>query len=245
MITRVYSRLLYIPWLVTSLFLQPICSSSPISMRPTCCHGQYAPFRLSPGILYRQRTQLLNYRTQSIDSSLFAAQIIHHRTGLATSLNLCMKRSQNSNAPSPQSSGTHFPKGMPLASSPVQQPLAASHPRAPRESHYEHAAIGSASGCSPLGGRATWIGVGNGYWNLTLSNRWFFQVLQTCCSALFTTSLGTKLVKLKSGAMEDQGPETQVGEPRVFGHKRDVSMSHSGNTLREGARQTHLLGVIL
>ena len=62
---------------------------------------------------------------------------------------------------------------------------------------------------------------------------------------LFTTSLGTKLVKLKSGAMEDQGAETQAGEPRVFGHKRGVSMSHSGNTLREGARQTHPLGVIL
>jgi hypothetical protein len=75
-ITRVHSRLLYIPWLDISFLLQPICNSSPISMRPTCCHGQYDPFRFSPGILDRQRTQLLNYRTQSIGSSLFAAQII-------------------------------------------------------------------------------------------------------------------------------------------------------------------------
>lgn len=62
---------------------------------------------------------------------------------------------------------------------------------------------------------------------------------------LFTTPFGTKLVKLKSGATEDQRAETQAGEPRVFGYKRDVPMSHSGNTLSEGARQVHLLGVIL
>ncbi|KFY07745.1 hypothetical protein V492_06866 [Pseudogymnoascus sp. VKM F-4246] len=134
---------------------------------------------------------------------------------------------------------------MPLASSPVQQPLVASHPRAPRESHHEHAAIGSASGCSPPGGRATWTGVENGYWNLTLSNRWFFSSFADMLLGLFTTSFGTKLVKLKSGATEDQVAKTQAGEPRVFGHKRDVPMSHSGNTLREGARQVRQLGVIL
>lgn len=135
---------------------------------------------------------------------------------------------------------------MPLASSPVQQPLAASHPRAPRESHYEHAAIGSASGCSPPDGWATWTGVGNGYWNLTLSNRWFF-FCKFCrfVARLVYYVLGAKLVKLKSGASRVSRAETQAGEPRVFGHKRDVPMSHSGNTLREGARQVRQLGVIL
>lgn len=98
---------------------------------------------------------------------------------------------------------------------------------------------------APPVGRATWTGVGNGYWNLTLSNRWFFSSFADMLLGLFTTPLGSKLVKLKSGATEDQEAETQAGEPRVFGHKRDVPMSHSGNTLREGARQVHLLGVIL
>lgn len=67
---------LYIPRLGTSFSLQPICNSSPVSMLPTCCHGQYSLFRFSPEIFDRQRPQLLNYRTQSIDSSLFAAQTI-------------------------------------------------------------------------------------------------------------------------------------------------------------------------
>ncbi|KFX95533.1 hypothetical protein V490_03803 [Pseudogymnoascus sp. VKM F-3557] len=98
----------------------------------------------------------LNFSTTGTNPLPFVVRVSdhHHRTGLVTSLNLCTKGSHNSNAPSPQSSSTHFPKGMPLASSPVQQPLAASHPRAPRESHDEHAAIGSASGCSPpMGGQ--------------------------------------------------------------------------------------------
>lgn len=243
MTTRVYSRLHIIPgWLLPSFF-NPFAAH-----RQFQCSGHVAMANMLPLDSHKKYStgKGLNFSTTGTNPLPFVVRVSDHHlcTGLVTSLNLCTKGSQNSNAPSPQSSSTCFPKGMPLASSPVQQPLAASHPRAPRESHYEHAAIGSASGCSPPDGWTTWTGVGNGYWNLTLSNRWFFQVLQLCCLACLLR-LWFETCKAEKWRNRRSRAETQAGEPRVFGHKRDVPMSHSGNTLHEGARQVHLLGVIL
>lgn len=213
MITRVYSRVysrlyLFPGWLLPSFFNPFATHRQPQSAR----HVVLANMLPLDYLRKYSTSRGLNFSTTGPNplAPHVRGPDHHHHTGLTTSLNFYNKRSQNSNAPSPQSSSTHFPKGMPLASSPVQQSLAASHPRAPRESHYEHAAIGSASGCSPPSGRATWTGVGNGYWNLTLSNRWFFffSSFADMLLGLFTTPLGSKLVKLKSGATEDQEAET-------------------------------------
>ena len=153
---------LFIPQLVTS-FLNPLATHR----QSQCARHVILANMLPLDSLRKYSTSRgLNFSTAGPNplASHVRGPDHHHRTGLATSLNFYTKRSQNNNAPSPQSSSTHFPKGMPLASSPVQQPLAASHPRAPRESHYEHAAIGSASGCSPPG----WAGNMDWSWEWVL-----------------------------------------------------------------------------
>ena len=83
---------------------------------------------------------------------------------------------------------------------------------------------------------------------MELNPTYSLAALQSCCSSLFTTaesSLPMSVAEKRRIWESWRRPKGRFEEPRVFGHKRGIPMSRSGNTPRRGARQVCPLGVIL